>query len=89
MKPIKKILNSHNVRVAQKPFQTLGHIFAEREDPVMKEQWTHTTDSIQCNDSDHEYIGQTKHQFGTRLKEHQKRSSSAKKKIQLYQGTHD
>ena len=38
MKPIKKILNSHNVRVAQKPFQTLGYIFAEREDPVMKEQ---------------------------------------------------
>ena len=38
MKPIKKILNSHNVRVAQKPFQTLGHIFAEPEDPVMKEQ---------------------------------------------------
>ena len=37
MKPIKKILNSHNVRVAQKPFQTLRHIFAEPEDPVMKE----------------------------------------------------
>ena len=27
--PIKRILNSHNVKVAQKPFQTLGHIFAK------------------------------------------------------------
>ena len=27
--PIKRILNSHNVKVAQKPFQTLGHIFCQ------------------------------------------------------------
>ena len=36
--PIKRILNSHNVKVAQKPFQTLGHIFAKSKDPVTKEQ---------------------------------------------------
>ena len=30
------------------------------------------SDSIPCNDCDNEYIGQTKRQFGTRLKEHQK-----------------
>ena len=36
--PIKRILNSHNVKVAQKPFQTLGHIFAKPKDPVTKEQ---------------------------------------------------
>ena len=28
--------------------------------------------SIPCNDCDEEYIGQTKRQFGKRLKEHQK-----------------
>ena len=38
--PIKRILNNHNVKVAQKPFQTLGHIFAKRKDPVTKEQLT-------------------------------------------------
>ena len=27
--PIKRILNSHNVKVAQKSFRTLGHIFAK------------------------------------------------------------
>ena len=35
--PIKRILNSHNVKVAQKPFQTLGHIFAKPKEPVTKE----------------------------------------------------
>ena len=70
--PIKRILNSHNVKVAQKPFQTLGHIFAKPKDPVTKEQRTDAIYSIPCNDCDNEYIGQTKRQFGTRLKEQQK-----------------
>ena len=70
--PIKKSLNSHNVKVAQKPFRTLGHIFAKPKDPVTKEQRTDAIYSIPCNDCDNEYIGQTKRQFGTRLKEHQK-----------------
>ena len=69
--PIKGILNSHNVKVAQKPLQTLGHIFAKPKDPVTKEQRTDANYSIPCNDCDNEYVGQTKRQFGTRLKEHQ------------------
>ena len=39
-------LNSHNVKVAQKPFQTLGHIFAKPKDPVTKEQRTDAIYSI-------------------------------------------
>ena len=39
---------------------------------VTKEQRTDAIYSIPCNDCDNEYIGQTKRQFGTRLKEHQK-----------------
>ena len=70
--PIKRILNSHNVKVAQKPFQTVGHIFANAKGPVTKEQWTNTVYSIPCNDCDHKYIRLTKHRFGTHLKEHQK-----------------
>ena len=42
------------------------------KDPVTKEQWTDAIYSIPRNDCDNEYIGQTKRQFGTRLKEHQK-----------------
>ena len=64
---IKKILNSPNVKVAQKPFQTLGHIFAKPKDPVTKEQRTDAIYSIPCNDCDNEYIGQTKrHDEGIR-----------------------
>ena len=46
--------------------------FRQTKDPVMKEQRTDTIYSIPCNDCDNEYIGQTKRQFGTWLKEHQK-----------------
>ena len=70
--PIKRILNSHNVKVAQKPFQTLGHIFTKPKDSVTKEQRTDAIYSIPCDDCDNDYIGQTKRQFGTSLKEHQK-----------------
>ena len=48
--PIRRIFNSHNVKVAQKPFQTLGHIFAKPKDPVTKEQRTDAIYSIPCND---------------------------------------
>ena len=65
------------VKVAQKPFQTLGHIFAKPKDPVTKEQRTDAIYSIPCNDCDNEYIGQTKRQFGTRF-------FFAKRKIQLH-----
>ena len=37
---IYRILNSHSFKVAKKPFQTLGHIFAKPKDPVTKEQPT-------------------------------------------------
>ena len=86
--PIKRIFNSHNVKVAQKPFQTLGHIFAKPKDPVTKEQRTDSIYSIPCNDFDHEYIGQTKRQFGTRLKEHQKAVFFSKKENSALRSTH-
>ena len=60
------------VKVVQKPFQTLEHIFAKPKDPVTKEQRTDAIYSIACNDSDHEFVEQTKRQLSRRLKEHQK-----------------
>ena len=50
----------------------MRHIFAKPKDPVTKEQRTDAIYSIPCNNYDNEYIGQTKRQFGIRLKEHQK-----------------
>ena len=49
---IKRILHSHNFKVALKPFQTLGHIFAKPKDPVTEEQRTDAIHSIPCNDCD-------------------------------------
>jgi hypothetical protein len=51
---------------------TLGHIFAKSKDPVKTNQKTHVVYSIPCGDCEKEYLGQSKRQFVTRLKEHQK-----------------
>ena len=74
--PIKRIVCSYNVKVAQKPFLTLNHIFEKPKDQTLKSD---TIYSIPCNDCNQEYIGQTKRQFGTRLKKHQKAVSLSKK----------
>ena len=55
---------------SNEPFQTLGHFFAKPKDPVTKGQRTDAIYSIPCNDCDLEYIGQTKRQLCTRLKEY-------------------
>ena len=39
---------------------------------LTNQQRTDAIYSVPSNDCDHQYIGQTKRQFGTRLKEHQK-----------------
>ena len=50
----------------------LWGIFSPKpKDPVTKEPQTDAIYSIPYNDCDNEHIGQTKSQFGTRLKEHQ------------------
>ena len=88
--PIKRILNSHNVKVVQKPFQTLGHIFAKPKDPVTKEQRTDAIYSIPCNDCDNEL--NTSDRPNVSLvhvwKSIKKRFSFVKRKIQLYRSTH-
>ena len=59
------MLGSYNIKVAQKL--------------VSKEQKSDAIYSIPCNDCNQEYIGQTKRQFGTRLKEHQKAVALSRK----------
>jgi hypothetical protein len=47
--------------------------------PVKTNQKTHAVYSIPCGDCEKEYLGQSKRQFGTRLKEHQKAVSTLDK----------
>ncbi len=77
--PIKRILSNCNIKVTLKPYLTLGHIFAKPKDPIPTNQKTHAVYSIPCNDCEKEYLGQSKRQFGTRLKEHQKAVSTLNK----------
>jgi hypothetical protein len=76
--PIKRILS--NCGSALKPgYLTSGNIFAKPKDPVRTNQKTHAVYSIPCGDCEKEYLGQSKRQFGTRLKEHQKAVSTLNK----------
>ena len=70
--PIKQILSNHNIKVGQKPHQTIGNLFPKPKDPVPKDQTRGAIFSIPCKDCDKSYIGETKRKFSTRLKEHQK-----------------
>ena len=74
--PIRRVLNNCGIKVALKPFQTLGHIFAKPKDRVPTDQKTHAVYSIPCGDCEKVYLGQTKRQFCTRLKEHQRTVSN-------------
>jgi hypothetical protein len=69
--PIKRILSNGNIKVALKRYLTLGHIFAKPKDPVKTSHKTYAVYSIPCANCEKEYLGLSKHQFGTRLKEHQ------------------
>ena len=71
-----RILNNCGIKVALKPLQTLGHIFAKPKDGVPTDRKTHAVYSIPCGDCEKEYLGQTKRQFGTHLKEHQRAVSN-------------
>ena len=44
--PIRRILSNCNIKVALKPYLTLGHIFAKPKDPVKTNQKTHAVYSI-------------------------------------------
>ena len=74
---MKRILNSHNFKVAEKLFQTLGYIFAKPKDPVKNNEPTpfilFLATTVTMNTSDRPNV------FDTRLKEHQKVVSFCKK----------
>ena len=63
---------SHNFKVAQKPFQTLGHIFCRTPRILLRKNNEPTLFILFLAMTVITSIEQTKRQFGTRLKEHQK-----------------
>ena len=65
--PIRRVLNNCGIKVALKPFRTLGHIFAKPEDRVPTDRKTHAVYSKSCGDCEKVYLGQTKRQICTGL----------------------
>ena len=53
-----------------------NHIFTKPKDRVPTDWKTHAVYSIPYGDREKEYLGQTKRQFCTRLKEHQRAVSN-------------
>ena len=70
--PSREFWIATTLKLLKNPLQTLGRIFAKPKDPVTKNNKPTLFILFPCNDYDHDYIGQTKRQFGTLLKEHQK-----------------
>ena len=70
--PIKRVLSNYNIKVAQKPHQTIGNLFPKPKDTVPKDQTRGAIYSIPCKDCDKSYIRETKRKFSTCLKKHQK-----------------
>jgi len=50
--PIKRVLSNYNIKVSQKPHQTIGNLFPKPKDPVPKDQTRGAIYSIPCKDCD-------------------------------------
>ena len=61
--PIKRVLSNYNIKVAQKPHQTIGNLFPKAKDPVPKDQNRGAIYSIPCKDCDKSYIGDIHYQI--------------------------
>jgi len=61
--PIKRVLSNYNIKVSQKPHQSIGNLFPKPKDPVPKDQTRGAIYSIPCKDCDKSYIEETKRKF--------------------------
>ena len=87
--PTMRVLNNCDIKVALKSFRMLGHILPKDRNPrietkgskpkdrVPTDRKTHAVYSIPCSDCEKVYLGQTKRQFCTRLKKHQRDVSNS------------
>jgi len=68
--PNKRILRNYDIKVALKPYQTIGSLSVPKpKDPVPKDQTRGAIYSIPCQDCGKSYTGETKRKFASRLKE--------------------
>ena len=56
-----------------KPIRTIGQYLPSPKDPITTEEITCIVYEVLCKDCDFVYVGQTKRDLNSRLKEHQKK----------------
>ena len=71
-KKIRRVLSKVGVKVAMKPVCTIGHSIPSSKDPISPDEINCLVYEISCNGCEFVYIGQTKRNLNTRLKEHQR-----------------
>ena len=69
---IQRVLNDVGVRVAMKPFVTIGKSFPSPKDPLDVNEITGIIYHVPCHDCPFVYIGQTKRDLKSRLSEHKR-----------------
>ena len=69
---IQRVLNDVGVRVAMKPFVTIGKSLPSPKDPVDVNEITGIIYQVPCHDCPFVYIGQTKRDLKSRLSEHKR-----------------
>ena len=69
---IQRSLNEIGVRVAMRPFLTIGRYLPSPKDPVSVNEISGLVYQVSCSDCDFLYIGQTKRDLNTRLQEHKR-----------------
>ena len=69
---IRRILNKVGVKVAMKPIRTIGQYLPSPKDPITTDKITCVVYEVPCKNRDFVYVGQTKRDLNSRLKEHQR-----------------
>ena len=69
---IQRVLNDVGVKVAMRPFVTIGKSLPSPKDPLDVSEITGIIYQVPCHDSPFVYIGQTKRDLKLRLSEHKR-----------------
>ena len=77
---IKRILNDVSIKSTFKPLRTIRHFIPQPKDPIQEKETYGVIYQVPCKNCEESYIGQTKRNINTRLKEH--RTAVKKGRIQ-------
>ena len=67
---VARIMRTHNVPVAMKPYKTLKIVLVHPKDKQEKEDLTECVYTVFCANCDKTYVGETGRKFAVRLREH-------------------